>query len=224
MSRRNAFTLIELLVVIAIISLLIAILLPALSAARQAGFSTVCKTQQRQVGVAMLMYTNDFKDYLPANENNKDYVNNEAFSAWATFLGTDRDSYAWAGSYIEKMDIMVCKQGTPQVYEHSAYTYGAYPRRFRRVEDLGDEARYSKERHWQWLAADSALNATNLRQNWSITRYNQTNNNLHMRHLGAANFLFIDGRVDDKNASDIAFPESQMMDYYDYWPGMIELN
>jgi prepilin-type N-terminal cleavage/methylation domain-containing protein/prepilin-type processing-associated H-X9-DG protein len=223
MSRRHAFTLIELLVVISIISLLIALLLPALSSARQAGFSTVCKTQQRQVGVGMFLYTNDFKEYLPANENNKAYVNNGGFSAWATFLGTERNTYAWAGSYIIKMDVMACKQAIPYKYEHSGYTYGAYTRQFRRLEELGEEVRYSTNRHWQWLAADSALSVDDMRQNWNVTRYTLPTSNLHLRHLGAANFLFVDGRVESKNASDIAFKESPMMDYYDYWPGIIEM-
>ena len=222
MSRRNGFTLIELLVVIAIISLLIAVLLPALSAARQAGFSSVCKSQQRQVGIAMLMYTNDFKDYLPANENNKAYVNNGAFSAWATFLGTNRHDYPHAGSYLVKMEVMACKQAIPYTYEHAGYTYGAMVRGFRRLEHLGDELRYSKERHWQWLAADSILNETDRRQNWSINRYNIVDSNVHLRHLGSANFLFVDGRVRSMNAAEVASSESKLMDYHGYWLGVIE--
>ncbi|MFA9478256.1 prepilin-type N-terminal cleavage/methylation domain-containing protein [Phycisphaerales bacterium AB-hyl4] len=61
----NAFTLIELLVVISIIALLVAILLPALSAARDTARSMVCLSAQRQVGLAMFIYANDYDDHLP---------------------------------------------------------------------------------------------------------------------------------------------------------------
>ena len=57
--RRSAFTLIELLVVVSIISLLVSILLPALSKARDAAKTVKCLSQMRQYGLATSMYASD---------------------------------------------------------------------------------------------------------------------------------------------------------------------
>lgn len=62
---RGAFTLVELLVVIGIIALLIAILLPSLSRARQSAQAVACASNLRQLGLAMVNYTTDHKGQLP---------------------------------------------------------------------------------------------------------------------------------------------------------------
>ena len=69
--RRVGFTLVELLVVIAIIGVLVALLLPAVQAAREAARRTQCLNNIRQLGIAMHLY-HDAHQQFPMNVN---YIN-----------------------------------------------------------------------------------------------------------------------------------------------------
>lgn len=62
----RGFTLIELLVVVAIIAILISMLLPALRNSREQGKRTVCLSNMRQMGIALLSYAVENGEYVPA--------------------------------------------------------------------------------------------------------------------------------------------------------------
>ncbi len=72
MSRRRlspAFTLIELLIVLAVVVLLLSILLPSLSRARQRASIVVCSSNLRQIAVGWEMYKQDYRREYPADLN-----------------------------------------------------------------------------------------------------------------------------------------------------------
>lgn len=96
-AKRKGFTLIELLVVIAIIAILAAILFPVFAKAREAARATSCKSNLKQIGLAMNMYKQDYDETLPFSVNGQ---NNFAWGSdtyWAYFyLPYTKNQQIWA--------------------------------------------------------------------------------------------------------------------------------
>jgi prepilin-type N-terminal cleavage/methylation domain-containing protein/prepilin-type processing-associated H-X9-DG protein len=83
--RARGFTLIELLVVIAVIAILAALLLPMLSRSKESSRSTACKTNLRQLGIAILLYGVE-TGFYPALERHEIAVNLKVTYAWPAQL------------------------------------------------------------------------------------------------------------------------------------------
>lgn len=122
--RRSAFTLVELLVVIGIIAVLVAILLPSLSSARESAQRIRCMSNLRQIGLGFMFYGQDFKKY-PTRTNMGQF-----YGTWTAelidrtypgaFLGdlldpnigpsvvTEEEKAAWSKKYIKSLGILEC--------------------------------------------------------------------------------------------------------------------
>jgi prepilin-type N-terminal cleavage/methylation domain-containing protein len=136
MSRRRAFTLVELLVVIAIIALLIAMLLPVLSKAKENARAVVCQSNQRQLAQAFLLFAHDNKNQLPGNF--WDRANPiAAHTCWllgnsTTAAYTDAPQKGTIFPYVaRKMDVYRCPsmiQGEPghKLNSNGRFDYGAF--------------------------------------------------------------------------------------------------
>jgi prepilin-type N-terminal cleavage/methylation domain-containing protein/prepilin-type processing-associated H-X9-DG protein len=99
--QRQGFTLVELLVVIAIIALLMAILMPALSKARKQAKATICLSNLKQIGIAAMLYAEDWDSYIPRGANTGDPI---WFVQFLPYLGHKTND----GDY-RNVDIYRCK-------------------------------------------------------------------------------------------------------------------
>ncbi|HEY3267002.1 MAG TPA: prepilin-type N-terminal cleavage/methylation domain-containing protein [Armatimonadota bacterium] len=98
-SNRRGFTLIELLVVIAIIAILASILFPVFAKARARATQTACLSNEKQIGIALISYAQDYDDTFPSNRLKN------ATGSWANGDRTWKDAL---DPYIKSKDVWVC--------------------------------------------------------------------------------------------------------------------
>jgi prepilin-type N-terminal cleavage/methylation domain-containing protein/prepilin-type processing-associated H-X9-DG protein len=100
MKRHTGFTLIELLVVIAVIAILLAVLMPALTAARKLGKRIVCGSNLRSMGLANVVYADQSDGwYVPIMDRrgsvNRYWPDNQLFRRLIGYKGKQGDAQVW---------------------------------------------------------------------------------------------------------------------------------
>ena len=202
--RRTAMTLVELLVVVAIIGVLVALMLPAVQAARASARSASCKNNLRQIGLAVLQFCELHKGAFPEWHHSGDK------KSWGYTLAP----------HLESVDaIRICPEDKYQIERRLArstsYVINDYlaaddvPERVRNLNKLqatshtivvfegadepepnftDDRAKYDHAHASQWFSQ--------LNRDWGLVEAAIKKDIQLDRHFEAAHYLYVDGHVE----------------------------
>ena len=211
--KRRAFTLIELLVVISIIALLIAILLPALGAARRSAKTLQCKSNLRQLQIATTAYQVEHNNLLPQPGHDVDLGSVEAqgeavwFNALDDYLNQQAKQYSRSDA--DERNYEAFKQDP--VWEDLPDTQKRSSRTIKMNEYLGNLNNRASAPDVLFANPDTFLEPTKTvvyvdgrgydtpsitTGNTDVDEFSATEIYVGLRHDDGANVVFADGHVE----------------------------
>ena len=208
--HRRAFTLIELLIVVAIIAVLAGMLFPVFARARENARRASCAANLKQIGLAILQYTQDYDETFPR----RTFYN--PYRSWQQVL--------WP--YMKSTQILLCQSNTNNSRVVSSESEGypevrlsyAYNPRFGNDDALppGLPLAYVQQTSRKIVVAEIFNQDGNNWTDYGSPWWWNSPHNWHQGfagHLSTANYLFADGRVKALRPSSTATP-------FNMWGGM----
>ncbi len=216
--KRRAFTLIELLVVIAIIAILAAILFPVFAQAREKARATSCLSNMKQIGLAFLMYVQDYDECFPSVYDDTNPVTGRVI--WAEKIQP----------YVKNNGLFACPSGPDNVntstsLQNTRYSMNMvhgwhwpegtvsgtgwatieYPVRdgqFRHPAEtsLIQESSNAWWCHWLWHPGWNNSTKNEFNETVLIGVLGET---IYPRHSGGTNMTFVDGHAKHRNTSSL---------------------
>ncbi len=222
--KQYCFTLIELLVVIAIIAILAAMLLPALSAARERARTSSCSSNMKNLGTYVNMYADSCEgEYFPPAQITETDDNKVQWSKRLALMFNEGEANKDFGK------LFYCPSHPSEPESGYVYPSTTYGMRLGNITPVNTPNRLKMQNPSEYgFIHDSVNPGSSNPQRGSYIIYmglNKTNGNIHARHNRSFNTLFADGHVENEHKDSIArknYNQGTVKDKYSAYLTVIE--